>query len=121
MKASQIFHKTTKGRSEIEARTDALSFKERRVLILVDGNNNASTLVQLSQGNNIAEILTTLLDKGFIERDDAASSGSATSGGTVSALLLFPGLDPVNVNRVHTLPCIIDFNLPYSSRVPAQG
>ena len=41
MKASEIFRKTPKGQSEIETKSDALTMKERRVLILVNGENNA--------------------------------------------------------------------------------
>lgn len=85
MKANQIFRKTTKGRSEIETRTGALSVRERSVLILANGENTVATLKQLSLCENIAEVLDFLLDQGFIERDSVASSDSATSDGTASA------------------------------------
>jgi len=71
MKASEIFHKTAKGQTEVETRTNALSMKQRRVLILVNGENNAATLKQLSLCENIVEILETLLDGGFIQQDGA--------------------------------------------------
>lgn len=71
MKASEIFHKTAKGQAEVETRTNALSMKQRRVLILVNGENNAATLKQLSLCENIVEILETLLDGGFIQQDTA--------------------------------------------------
>lgn len=71
MKASEIFHKTAKGQTEVETRTNALSMKQRRVLILVNGENNAATLKQLSLCENIVEILETLLDGGFIQQDTA--------------------------------------------------
>ncbi len=69
MKASEIFHKTAKGQSEVETRANALSVKERRVLILVNGENNAAKLKQLSLCENIVEILDTLLSGGFIAQD----------------------------------------------------
>ena len=72
MKASEIFHKTAKGQTEVETRTNALSMKQRRVLILVNGENNAATLKQLSLCDNIVEILQTLLDGGFIRLDGAS-------------------------------------------------
>ena len=72
MKASEIFHKTAKGQTEVETRTNALSMKQRRVLILVNGENNAATLKQLSLCDNIVEILQTLLDGGFIQLDGAS-------------------------------------------------
>jgi len=71
MKASEIFHKTAKGQTEVETRSNALSMKQRRVLILVNGENNAATLKQLSLCENIVEILETLLDHGFIQQDGA--------------------------------------------------
>ena len=77
MKASEIFQKTTKGQSEIETKTNALSMKERRVLILVNGQNNAGTLRDLSLCDNIIEILETLVSQGFIASAGAAS-GAAT-------------------------------------------
>ncbi len=79
MKASEIFRKTSKGTSEVESRTDALSVKERRVLILVNGENNAATLRDLSLCDNIVEILENLLSGGFIERLGAAAAQASAS------------------------------------------
>jgi hypothetical protein len=76
MKASEIFHKTARGQSEVEARSNALSVKERRVLILVNGENNAATLKQLSLCENIVEILETLLEGGFIQHEDMTNSAT---------------------------------------------
>ncbi len=73
MKASEIFHKTATGQTEVETRSNALSMKERRVLILVNGENNAATLQQLSLCENIVEILEVLLDGGFIAQDSATA------------------------------------------------
>jgi len=69
MKASDIFQKTASGLSEIGNRSDALTVKQRRVLILVNGKNDTSTLKKLSLCNDIAEILDTLLRLGFIVRE----------------------------------------------------
>ncbi|TNF87607.1 MAG: hypothetical protein JSU67_07785 [Gammaproteobacteria bacterium] len=79
MKASEIFHKTAKGQSEVEARTNALSIKERRVLILVNGENNAARLKELSLCENIVEILETLLSGGFIAQLGGAAAAAAVS------------------------------------------
>lgn len=73
MKASEIFQKTAKGQTEVESRSDALSMKERRVLILVNGENNAAKLKQLSLCENIVEILQVLLDGGFIAPDTSSA------------------------------------------------
>ncbi len=74
MKASDIFHKTSQGLSEIGTRSSTLSVKQRRVLILVNGENDTATLKELSLCDNIVEILDTLLRLGLIDR---AGGGSA--------------------------------------------
>lgn len=68
MKASDIFHKTSRGLSEIGTRISTLSVKQRRVLILVNGENDAATLKELPLCDNIAGILDTLLRLSLIER-----------------------------------------------------
>ena len=75
MKAGDIFHKTAKGQSEIETKSDALTLKQRRVLILVNGQNDATTLKEFSLCENVVEILEVLIDKGFI--NDGESTGRA--------------------------------------------
>ena len=74
MNASDIFHKTAKGQSEIDSKTNALGLKQRRVLILVNGKHNAATLEEFSRCDNIAEILETLVNLGLI--DQGGTSGS---------------------------------------------
>ncbi len=68
MKASDIFHKTAKGQLEIESKSNALTLKERRVLILVNGVNDAATLKEFSLCDNIIEILENLMAQGLIDR-----------------------------------------------------
>ncbi len=88
MQASEIFSKTPKGQSEIANKSNDLSLKERRVLILVNGENNTARLKQLSLCENIAEILDNLLRLGFIEQlggagaapEPAASEETAAAG-----------------------------------------
>lgn len=69
MKVSDIYHKTTKGQSEIESRAHGLSMQQRRVLILVNGSNNIDELQRLSRCENVAEILETLSTGAFIDSD----------------------------------------------------
>ena len=81
MQTSDTYSKTPKGQSEIDTRTGALSMKERRVLILVNGENSAAMLRQLSLCDNIEEILQNLLRLEFIEPvsgdlDQAGVTGS---------------------------------------------
>ena len=79
MQTSDTFSKTPKGQSEIDTRTGALSMKERRVLILVNGENNAATLQQLSLCDNIEEILQNLLRLEFIKPAAGAIGNTATA------------------------------------------
>jgi hypothetical protein len=80
MKASDIFQKTASGLSEIGNLSDALTVKQRRVLILVNGKNDTSTLRKLSLCNDIVEILDTLLHQGFIDRDKDGPAHDYTLG-----------------------------------------
>jgi len=98
MKASEIFHKTANGQSEVEARSDRLSMKERRVLILVNGEKDTATLKQLSSCENIAEILQSLLDGGFI----------AQNGDTLTLSEFDPATDPTEVDPTEVDPTEID-------------
>ncbi len=67
MKASDIFHKTSRGQAEIDSRSKNLSMKERRVLILVNGANDCAQLKRLSLCDDIVDILNTLIEAGFID------------------------------------------------------
>ncbi len=77
MNASDIFYKTTRGQAEIAAKTDALSMKERRVLILVNGENTVATLARLSLCDDVDAILERLLRGRFITARNA-SAGDVT-------------------------------------------
>ncbi len=70
MQASEIFSKTPKGLAEIGTKTDALTIKERRVLILVNGENDVATLERLSLIDDINSALARLLKLGFIVAAD---------------------------------------------------
>jgi len=77
MKASDIFHKTTKGQTEIDSRSRNLSMKDRRVLILVNGANDCTELKRLSLCDNIGEVLKTLIDGGFIDGGTSTTTAIA--------------------------------------------
>ena len=68
MKARDIFHKTATGQSEVATKSNALTLTERRVLILVNGVNDAATLKEILRCDNIIEVLENLMTQGFIER-----------------------------------------------------
>ncbi len=66
MQTKDIFHKTTKGQTEIETRSGGLTMKQRRVLILVNGANDSAELTRLSLCDDVADILQILAENGFI-------------------------------------------------------
>ena len=82
MNAGETFRKTPKGQSEIETRSRALSMKERRVLILVNGQNDLAKLKDFSLCEDISEIVKRLLDLGFIESTGKSRQPSSTVGET---------------------------------------
>jgi hypothetical protein len=70
---SGIYHKTTKGQSEIESRSHGLSMQQRRVLILVNGSNDTAELKRMSLCENVVEILETLSAGDFIDNDSSST------------------------------------------------
>ena len=93
MPESETFLKTPKGQSEIDSRSGALSMKERRVLILVNGENDAARLQELSLVENIDEVLQNLLQLQFIQptggkpAEKPVETGSTTAPSASTAAL----------------------------------
>jgi hypothetical protein len=81
--AGEIFEKTAKGRSEMEINSKALSMRERRVLILVNGERSASLIKEQSMFNNVIEILERLEQLGYIGRNAPASHPTEQIGAAV--------------------------------------
>ncbi|MFT5398898.1 MAG: hypothetical protein ACI822_001815 [Gammaproteobacteria bacterium] len=85
MEASDRPAKTVKGKSEIASKSGELSLFDRRVLILVNGENSISLIQDLSQMENVIDILQTLHRKGYIEglvdSDKMQTLASSTSAG----------------------------------------
>jgi len=71
---SGIYHKTTKGQSEIESRAHGLSMQQRRVLILVNGSNDTAELKRMSLCKNVVEILETLSTGNFIDNGSSSTT-----------------------------------------------
>jgi hypothetical protein len=75
MPETHVYHKTAKGQNEIESRSGQLSLQQRRVLILVNGANDATELARLSLCKDVDDILKTLEQSGFI--DDGSRTTTA--------------------------------------------
>lgn len=82
---SAIFHKTTKGQSEIESRSHGLSMQQRRVLILVNGSNDTAELKRMSLCENVVEILDALLAGDFIDTRDSGATTQLDYGSAQGA------------------------------------
>jgi hypothetical protein len=74
VQAKDIYHKTTKGQAEIETRSGGLTMKQRRVLILVNGANDTAELTRMSLCDDVADILQTLAENGFIDDGGAMTT-----------------------------------------------
>ena len=83
MLAGEIFEKTDKGRSEMEIKSEALSMRERRVLILANGERTAEIIKEQSLFGNIIEILENLEQSGYIGRVQSALNPSEPFGAEI--------------------------------------
>jgi len=66
--SKSLFKKTQSGRSEIETNQFELTQHQRRILILVNGNNDGAALKKMSLCEDIDAILEFLLGKALIEQ-----------------------------------------------------
>lgn len=70
MRPNTVFFKTAKGREELNQRRGSLSLRDRRVLMLVNGERNLEEIGQLAmvaRVENHADVLASLSEAGFIE------------------------------------------------------
>lgn len=64
---SEIFSKTAKGQEEIKTRAAGLSQRMRQVLIFVDGKRSRDDFHGMLKGDDMDDMLRTLIEQGFIE------------------------------------------------------
>ena len=97
MDMEPIFFKTEKGKDEIAHRTCGLPFKQRRVLILVDGKSTVAGLQAKSAGApDLVEILEDLQRQGLVQ---AAGSGAPAASSVDSAVPAGAATDPTPAPR----------------------
>lgn len=65
--ANSVFVKTAKGRDEIAQRGSELNPRQRRVLIMIDGNRDLEALAALIPEQELADAITFLAQRQFIE------------------------------------------------------
>ncbi len=80
-----VFSKTEKGREEMASRSHGLNPMQRRVLILVDGSKDLDTLADMIPAmvpsGQLQEILTHLLEHGFIVASEGDRRAQTHAGG----------------------------------------
>ena len=62
-----MYDKTSNGQQEVTANAAGLSMMERRVLILVNGENDVGRLAKLSMCDDIEDVVNRLVELEFIE------------------------------------------------------
>ena len=62
-----IFRKTEKGQEEIKTRSAGLNPRQRRILILIDGQKSVSQLRELAATDDLTHVLSTMEELGLIE------------------------------------------------------
>ena len=72
-----VYTKTAAGQQEIASRALGLAPLVRRVLVLVDGQRNGADLAAFAGGQDIAAIVTELIEKGCIDARIVAARPAA--------------------------------------------
>lgn len=95
-----VYHKSAKGSEAITTRQHGLSPRLRSTLIMIDGKRSFDELVKFSASGDTEELLSQLLDQGFIEPAAGATSAPAplTSAPT-PALATRPALTLLEAQR----------------------
>lgn len=86
MNSSDMYDKTASGKTEINDNASGLSMMERRVLILVNGQNDTATLAKLSLNQDIGGVIDRLLELGLIEVTGTASAASTPDAAETTAV-----------------------------------
>ena len=97
MNTSDMYDKTESGKTEIAENSSGLSMMERRVLILVNGENEVAQLSKLSLCQDIAPTIDRLLELGLIEAVETTVVDLATPA--AEAVAAADGTDPLTEVR----------------------
>lgn len=93
-----IFRKTEKGQEEIKTRSAGLNPRQRRILILIDGQKSVSQLRELAATDDLTHVLSTREELGLIELVGTVDETGATqSVDRIESITAFRPLpDPPN-------------------------
>lgn len=64
---SSLYVKTLKGIAEVERRSNGISARHRKLLILIDGKRDEKDLTAMFPGGDAPAILASLLDEGYVK------------------------------------------------------
>jgi len=79
MRADEVFQKTVSGRSEVNEKSAGLSMRERRVLILINGQRTLSQVQKMSLVETIDTVIDKLLSLNLVEPLRADSRITSTA------------------------------------------
>ena len=119
MQAQDVFHKTAKGQLEIDQKAADLSMRERRVLILINGQRTAGQVRQMSMVENFSEVVDKLRAQGFIGIEGGApQSVPAPFEPAKSATVIdFPEPEETPSNRVDPRVFMTSSLLRFANRI----
>ena len=89
MNTSDMYDKTASGKTEITDNGSGLSMMERRVLILINGENDTETLAKLSLCDDIGATIDRLIELGLIEATETTVVDITASDATEETVAAF--------------------------------
>ena len=94
-----VFCKTEKGQEEVAQRRFGLDMRQRRVLIMMDGTKNLSTIKEMMPNDTLGSIISFLVEQGFVAQTEKSSrNASAVIVDSAAAL------DPARTSRIVSTP-----------------
>lgn len=91
-----VFAKTEKGQDELARRSEGLSARVRRVLILINGSRTVEDVRELVSADDLTHTLGLLEEQGYIELKGIATAGAAMvpERGNLPSITAFRKLPP---------------------------
>ncbi|MEM7209267.1 MAG: hypothetical protein AAF434_15700 [Pseudomonadota bacterium] len=126
MRADEVFQKTASGQYEVNEKSAGLSMRERRVLILLNGQRTLGQVQQMSLVETIEAVIDKLLDLDLIEPLRANSRRTPTSNVSLAepATKTAPQRavePPIQTPRQANAPTPVDVPVASSGPITAQA
>lgn len=75
-----VFAKTAKGQEEVSRRVHGLDVRQRRVLIVIDGQRSAGAVASILAADDVGQIIPSLAEQGFIAQKNTGPLPVALPG-----------------------------------------